>query len=148
MKQLIVLAFLCAATLGQAQVEYKIVTTVESIVPAGIGRSRIISEDDQLNHEDFTTSRIDGTTSEQGNVRRKDAKIDSFEETKLLNFFSVTGINFQNIASNDAMISDKLNKMVAAGWELEFVVSGVESDGGNGDGQGIYITRFIFKRDI
>ncbi|MEM9053247.1 MAG: hypothetical protein AAGC47_14435, partial [Bacteroidota bacterium] len=114
----------------------------------GIGRSRIISEKDDLNYEDFTTERFDGKKSGQSDVKRKDAKIDRFEETKLLNFFSVTGINFQNIASNDALISDKINKMVAEGWELEFVVSGVESDGGKGDGQGIYITRFIFKRNI
>jgi hypothetical protein len=147
MKKLILSLFLLTATLCEAQqVEYKVVTTIESIIPAGIGRSRIISEEDQLNYEDFTTERTDGKKSKQGDVKRSDAKIENFEETKLLNFFSITGINFQNIASNDALISDKINKMVAQGWELEFVVSGVESDSGKGDGQGIYITRFIFKR--
>jgi hypothetical protein len=36
--------------------------------------------------------------------------------------------------------------MVAEGWELAFVTSAVESDGGKEDGQGIFITRFIFKK--
>ena len=56
------------------------------------------------------------------------------------------GINFQNIASNDALISDRITKLSAEGWSLEFVVSGVESDAGKQDGQGLYITRFIFKK--
>ena len=30
-----------------AQVEYKVITSVESIVPAGLGRSRIISAEEE-----------------------------------------------------------------------------------------------------
>jgi len=149
MKRVILITFAFLSLIAEAQqVEYKVVTTIESIIPAGIGRSRIISEEEKLNYEDFTTERIDGKKSKQGDVKRSDAKIDNFEETKLLNFFSIAGINFQNIASNDAIISDKINKMIAQGWELAFVVSGVESDAGKDDGQGIYITRFIFKRTL
>jgi len=149
MKKVFILLFLTLPFIADAQqYKYKVVTSVESIVPAGIGRSRIISEEDERNYEDFTTERTDGKKSKQGDVKRKDAKIDNFEETKLLNFFSVTGINFQNIASNDALISDKINKMIMDGWDLAFVVSGVESDAGKGDGEGIFITRYIFKREI
>ncbi len=36
--------------------------------------------------------------------------------------------------------------MVAEGWELAFVTSAVESDSGKGDGSGIFITRYIFKK--
>ena len=36
--------------------------------------------------------------------------------------------------------------MVQDGWDLAFVSSAVESDAGNTDGQGIFITRYIFKR--
>ena len=129
-----------------AQTEYKIVTVIESIVPAGLGRSRIIEEKDEANSDAFTTERTDGTDSRQRDVRRKDLKVDSFEETKLLNFFSLGGINFQNIASNDAIISDKLNTLTSEGWELAFVTSGVESSSGGDDGEGIFITRFVFKR--
>ena len=34
------------------------------------------------------------------------------KETKLLNFYSLVGINFQNIASNDAVIGAKINEMI------------------------------------
>jgi hypothetical protein len=80
-------------------------------------------------------------------VKRKDAKVDKFEETKLLNFYSIAGINFQNVASNDALITDKINKLAKEGWRLLFVTSGVESDAGKGDGTGIFITRFIFMKE-
>ena len=148
MKKLVVVLLLASifAFDLNAQVEYKVVTVVESIVPAGIGRSRILEATDQSNAENVTTERTDGKKSDMGEVKRKDLKIDNFKETKLLNFFSLGGINFQNIASNDALIADKINQLVAGGWELAFVTSGVESDAGGPDGEGIFITRLIFKR--
>ena len=36
--------------------------------------------------------------------------------------------------------------MLAQGWDLAFVASAVESAGGKGDNNGIFITRYIFKR--
>lgn len=137
----------CALTFDmQAQSQYHVVTIVESIVPGGVGRSRMVEEKSPLNHEDFTTERTDGKKSKQRDVKRGDAKVDLFAETKLLNFYSMVGINFQNIASNDALISSKINKMAADGWNLKFVTSGVESDSGSGDGKGIFITRLIFTK--
>ena len=35
--------------------EYKIVTSIESVVPMGLGRSRIISENEGKNYTDFTS---------------------------------------------------------------------------------------------
>ncbi|MEJ2594378.1 MAG: hypothetical protein P8100_04480 [bacterium] len=143
---ILLMPFLLLISGLQAQ-EYLIVTTVESIVPAGIGRSRMIVQHSEINVDDFTTDRTDGTKSNQRNVKRSDAKVDKFEETKLLNFYSIAGINFQNIASNDALITDKLNKLSEEGWILKFVTSAVESDSGKDDGDGIFITRFIFYRE-
>ncbi|MEQ9297740.1 MAG: hypothetical protein RIF33_04210 [Cyclobacteriaceae bacterium] len=143
---LISMLLMAIVSVASAQ-EYKVITTVESIIPAGIGRSRMISPIQEVDTDQFTTERTNGKKGgAQGDVRRKDLKIDNFEETKMLNFFSVTGINFQNIASNDAMISGKLTAMAEEGWELAFVTSGVESDSGVDDGQGIYVTRYVFKR--
>ena len=127
--------------------EYKIVTTVESIVPMGIGRSRIVDSQTSADYRTLTTGRTDGKKSSQGDVKRDDVKIDNFEETKLLNFYSAVGINFQNITSNDAVVSSKLTELAREGWSLVFVTSGVESDAGVNDGNGIFITRYIFKRD-
>ena len=131
---------------GEAQTQYKVITVVESIIPSGLGRSRIIENTTDIDVNNFTTERTDGKKSKQGKVKRGDAKIDSFKETKLLNFYSAVGINFQNIASNDALISSKIATLVADGWELAFVTSGVESDAGKNDDQGIFITRLIFKK--
>ena len=131
-----------------AQTVYKVITSVESIVPMGIGRSRIIDNKTKAEAAELTTERTDGKTSEQGKVKRKDVKVDQFEETKLLNFYSMTGINFQNIASNDAVITDKINTLTKEGWELTFVTSGVESNSGESDGHGIFVTRYIFKKNI
>ncbi len=126
--------------------EYKVITTVESIVPLGIGRSRMLDATQKSDYKALTTARVDGKKSDQGDVKRDDVKIENFEETKLLNFYSAVGINFQNIASNDAVVSSKLTEMAREGWELVFVTSGVESDAGKQDGEGIFITRYVFKR--
>ena len=129
-----------------AQVEYKVVTSVESIVPSGLGRSRIISANEQKDYKEYTT-----TQTEEDNTRNKskrgDIRVKGFDETKLLNFYNIGGIRFQNIAANDAIIESKINTMISEGWELAFVTSGVESEGGKGDGQGIFITRYLFKRN-
>lgn len=130
------------------QTQYQIITAVESIVPGGIGRSRLLHEREEVAVDEITTERTDGRESDMDQVRRGDLRADSFEETKLLNFFSMAGINFQNIASNDAILSAKLNEMTANGWELVFVTSGVESYGGDVDSNGIFITRFIFKKEM
>ena len=131
---------------AKAQQEFKIVTVVESIVPMGIGRSRIIDSQTENNYEKFTTDRTDGKKSNQKEIKRSDIKVDELEETKLLNFFSATGINFQNIASNDAVIASKINTMLADGWNLTYVTSGVESNSGADDIQGIFITRLFFSK--
>ncbi len=147
MKNLFLSLGLCLVSVFAASAqEYAVITTIESIVPAGLGRSRMISNKEYLNTADFTRSRTDGKKSDMGEVKRSDLKIDNFDETKMLNFFSLGGINFQNIASNDALISAKLNEMSQAGWTLAFVSTGVESDAGAQDGEGIFITRYIFKR--
>jgi len=125
--------------------EYRIVTSIESVVPMGLGRSRIISAQEDKDYKEYTSSRTE-EDKKQNKSKRGDAKVDNFDETKILNFYSATGINFQNVASNDALLSSKVNTMINEGWELTFVTSGVESDAGKGDGTGIFITRFIFKR--
>ncbi|WP_303318374.1 hypothetical protein Q4Q34_10260 [Flavivirga abyssicola] len=129
-----------------AQVEYKVVTSVESIVPNGIGRSRIISANEKKDYKEYTS-----TQTEDDNTRNKskrgDIRVKDFDETKLLNFYNIGGIRFQNIAANDALITSKINTMIEEGWELAFVTSAVESDAGKSDGKGIFITRYIFKRN-
>ncbi|MFN5055826.1 MAG: hypothetical protein ACK5AB_01850 [Bacteroidota bacterium] len=142
---LLVSFLLTAATCFAQKYEFRIVTTVESIVPNGIGRSRMISSNEARDYKEFTTSR-----SEEDNSRnssdRSDIRVKAFDETKLLNFYNLGGIRFQNIVANDAVVTSKLNAMAEEGWELTFVNSAVESDGGKDDGVGIFITRYVFRK--
>jgi hypothetical protein len=150
MKKILILTliFLFTITDLNAQVEYKVITSVESIVPAGLGRSRLVSSEEERNYKDFSSERSSDTKEDGRNKsKRSEIRVKDFEETKLLNFYNLGGIRFQNIVANDAVISSKINTMIEAGWELAFVTSAVESDAGKQDGNGIFITRYIFKRN-
>ena len=149
MKKSVIILFMFIMASGFAQTyEYKIITTVESIVPAGVGRSRIVEHNVPMDYTTATTIRNKENKFKNNKTKRKALKIESFNETKLLNFYSMVGINFQNIASNDALITSKLNAMAKDGWELFSVAAGVESDAGKQDGHGIFITRYIFRRAV
>lgn len=100
-----------------AEYKYRQFSTVESIVPGGIGRSRIVSTDET------------GTTIEKD----------------LLNFYSLAGINFGNISNNDRLIVDKINEYTKDGWELFEVTTGVQSPSEKTTG-GIYLTRYLFRK--
>jgi len=98
------------------KIEYKQITSIESVVPGGLGRSRIITTDE-------TGSKV--------------------EEIKLENFYSMVGINFGNIMHNDIVITQKISQLSNEGWELEEVTTGVES---GADKTGLFITRYLFKK--
>jgi hypothetical protein len=132
---------------AKQEFEIKVITSVESVIPGGLGRSRLISTNDQKDHEQFTSSQTEDDNS-RNKSKRSDIRVKNFEETKLLNFYNLGGIRFQNIAANDALISSKLTAMISEGWDLVFVTSAVESDAGKNDGNGIFITRYIFKRKL
>lgn len=96
---------------------YRQFSTIESVVPGGLGRSRVIISD------------------ESGQEIGKD----------LLNFYSMVGINFKNIASNDQLIVQNINEWTAQGWELHTVTTGVQSPS-DGNSTGIFITRYLFRK--
>ncbi len=155
MRQLIVLAIIYilltsnafAQETAKQEFEVKVITSVESIIPDGLGRSRLISANEKRDYKQFTSSQTKDNNT-RNKSKRKDIRVKNFEETKLLNFYNVGGIRFQNIAANDAVISSKLTTMLAEGWDLIFVTSAVESNSGENDGNGIFITRYIFKREL
>lgn len=99
--------------------EYKQFSTIESVIPGGLGRSRIL------------------TTDDGGQLIEKDLK----------NFYSMVGINFGNIANNDRAIVDRINQYSNDGWELLQVSTGshAQSSDGNSSG-GLFITRYLFRR--
>lgn len=125
--------------------EYQIVTVIESIVPNGLGRSRMLTANETRDYKDFTSTRT-GEGDKRNKSDRSEIRVKGFDETKLLNFYNLGGIRFQNIVANDAIVMSKINTMASEGWDLAFVNSGVESFGGKDDDNGIYITRYTFKR--
>jgi len=139
-------ALLLASFSNAQQWEYKIFTVVESVVPNGLGRSRMIAETQAVDYKSATTIRTEEgknkSDKSRGEIRTK-----AFEETKLLNFYNLGGIRFNNIATNDAMVTAKLNDLSSQGWELAFVSGGVESSGDK-DKQGVYATRYILRRAV
>jgi hypothetical protein len=139
-----ILLVICG-TLSLSAQEFKVITSVESIVSSGLGRSRIIDGNEEKDYAEFTSTQTEDDNT-RNKSKRDEIRVKDFDETKLLNFFNIGGIRFQNIAANDAIITSKINAMVADGWELAFVTSAVESDSGKGDSSGIFITRYIFKR--
>jgi hypothetical protein len=140
-----IFAALCFGNVQAQTFEYETVTVVESIIPNGLGRSRMIMAAEDRDFREFTSTRSE-EDDERNKSDRGDIRVKNFEETKLLNFFNLGGIRFQNIAANDAVVTSKINDMAANGWELAFVNSGVESFAGDSDSNGIYVTRYIFKR--
>lgn len=127
--------------------EYRVITSVESTIPSGLGRSRLLSSNEGRDYKSFTSTRSDDKEKDKRNKSdRSEIRVKNFDETKLLNFFNIGGIRFQNIVANDAVITSKINAMVEEGWDLAFVNTGVESYGGKGDKNGLFITRYIFKR--
>ncbi|TKD66752.1 hypothetical protein [Flavobacterium sp. ASW18X] len=146
MKKLVFfIAFALVSTLSAFAQQYKVVTSVESIVPNGLGRSRIINALEDKDYKEFTSIQTEEDNT-RNKSKRDEIRVKNFAETKLLNFYNIGGIRFQNIAANDALITSMINDMIAEGWTLEHVISAVESEGGKGDGQGIFITRYIFKK--
>jgi hypothetical protein len=97
--------------------EYLVFTTIESIVPGGAGRSRML---------------IDGGDGE-------------LDEQKIKNLYSMMGIKMENIFQNDQDVVSKLNELSDEGWELAFSNTGVQSPT-EGGSSGIYCTRYILRR--
>ncbi len=126
-------------------VQFTSFTVVESIVPSGIGRSRIINALEPRDYKEFTSVQTEDDNG-RNKSDRSDIRVKNFEETKLLNFYNLGGIRFQNIAANDAIINSKVSAMLKDGWQLVDIVSGVESVGSQDDANGIFITRFYFKK--
>lgn len=99
--------------------EYFQFSTIESVIPGGLGRSRIL------------------TTDNSGQLLEKDLK----------NFYSMVGLNFKNIAKNDNAIVERINDYSSQGWDLYSVSTGSHAQMSDGSSSGgLFITRYLFRR--
>lgn len=101
---------------GAASKQYMQVTTVESVIGGGLGRSKLI------------------ITNPDG----------SQKESDMNNLFSLVGINFKNIKENEVQIIKILKTYTDEGWKLEQVIPLTLSPSDNG--QGIFMTRYLLSR--
>ena len=93
------------------------ITTVESVVAGGLGRSKMI------------------TTNPDG----------SQKESELENLFSMMGINFKNIKDNESRLVSILKEYTNAGWKPEQITSLTLSQNDSGAG-GIFMTRYLLSK--
>jgi hypothetical protein len=115
---LVIFVTLASAASAQQQTEkFMQITTIESVVGGGLGRSKMI------------------VTKEDG----------SQEEKELENLFSMTGINFKNIKSNETTILQTIKSYTDAGWKLHATIPMTLSPGQNGSG--IFMTRYLLVKE-
>lgn len=93
------------------------VTTIESVLAGGFGRSKMI------------------ITNPDGTQRDLDME----------NLFNLVGINFKNIKENDDKLVRTLMEYTNIGWKVEQVTSLTLSQNENGSG-GIFMTRYLLSR--
>lgn len=93
------------------------INTVESVVVGGLGRSKMI------------------ITNPDG----------SQKESDLENLFSMVGINFKNIKSNEEQVLKTLKNYTDEGWKLDQVTSFALSPA-EGGGVGIFMTRYLLSK--
>jgi hypothetical protein len=122
MKQVVILlligVFAQANLMAQKPVTKFIqITTIESTVNAGLGRSKMI------------ISKDDGTT----------------EEKDMNNLFSIAGINFKNIKENEVSILQVLKSFTDNGWKM-FSNTPLTLSPGN-SGTGIFMTRYLLLKE-
>ncbi|UYZ58853.1 hypothetical protein [Hymenobacter latericus] len=99
--------------------QYMQMTTIESIVAGGLGRSRVLF-----------TPEFKGT-----------------KEAQMENLFSLTGINIANVRTNEETILRYLSEATADGWELFQVTPLTQTlQNAGSTGQGIFLTRYTFRK--
>ena len=101
----------------QAGSKFVQITTIESVVGGGMGRSKMI------------------ITKEDG----------SQEERDMENLFSITGINFKNIKNNETAILNALKSYTDTGWKILSNSPLTLSPGTNG--YGIFMTRYLLVKE-
>ena len=96
MKKLILIIFVLFLSFQDinAQIEYKIITSVESIVPSGLGRSRIISSVEERDFKDFTSEQTKEDHS-RNKSNRKDIRVKDFKRPNFLTFIILLELDFK-----------------------------------------------------
>ena len=114
---LVLFTALTSGALAQQAERFMQITTVESVVGGGFGRSKMV------------------ITKEDGSQEEKD----------LENLFSMTGINFKNIRANESLILQTIKTYTDAGWKLKSTTPLTLSPGQSSNG--IFMTRYLLVKE-
>ena len=118
-KAILILSFalIFFPSIAQEKQKFMQITTIESVVGGGFGRSTMV------------------VTKEDG----------SQEEKSMENLFSLTGLNMKNIKSNETNILKELKTYTDDGWKIQSVTPLTLSPTQNGTG--IFMTRYLLVKD-
>lgn len=108
--------FMSFTSTKQVATQYMHINVLESTIGGGVGRSRILITDASGKRETL----------------------------KIKNYYSITGVNFSNIAGNDKALVILLNKLAQEGWEVVSTTSAVAASGERGGG--IFATKYLLKK--
>ena len=104
------------ATAKEPVKKFMQITTIESVIGGGFGRSKMI------------ITKEDGTQ----------------EDRDMENLFSMTGMNLKNIKTNESEILKTLKTYTDQGWKIEQATPLTLSPGNNG--AGIFMTRYLLSK--
>ena len=124
--------------------EFKIITSVEPY-HLYVMKPKIIDGSELRDYKEFTSKQSKSNKKSGKSVRRR-IRLNRYEETKILDLS-----NSRNISGNDAVVASKLSVMSKEGWSLFNVVSGTVSLDDSDSilkGEGVFITRYIFRREL
>lgn len=93
------------------------VTSVESVLASGLGRSKLI------------ITNADGTQT----------------DSDLENLFSMVGVNFKNIKKNEDKVIKTLKSYTDNGWKIDHITSLTLSQNDTGAG-GIFMPRYLLSK--
>ncbi len=96
------------------------ITTIESTVSGGAGRSRMF------------------ITSSEGKQ----------EEKEINNLFSLVGINFKNIKGNETSIIQTIKQYTDQGWKLVSTTPLTISPSEGGQSAGMFMTRYLLIKEV
>ncbi len=113
---LLILQLSAQEAVKEIPLKFMQITTIESVIGGGFGRSKMI------------------ITKEDG----------SQEDRDLENLFSLTGMNLKNIKSNESDILRAIKTYIDDGWKIYQVTPMTLSPGDKGPG--IFMTRYMLSK--
>lgn len=132
------LLFFTTAESATGYFEYRIITAVEH---GGFRESAIVSQNSVLRTDTIITP-PENYIFQKNDKQKIVTRVDSVEIIPLADPYATSSTNFHKVAWNDAVISQQINEMVYAGWELVFATSAM---GASENGKAM-ITKYHFRK--